>query len=1203
MPERCPSRLLLPLVVIAGCYAVPPQAQAARSTYRADPEYLIDTWEAEDGLPENSATAITFGADGFLWFGTWNGLVRFDGLELTVYDPKNAPGLPGPAIIHLHTDRRGRIWASTGNGLAVREGSTWRPCGTNEGWAGTYVRTFADHPDGEVLFTTFDGHVLESVGSRFRELPRPPGESGEGYFGMVDAGRTWVLQNRFFGYLNEAEWISARVLPRDIPRAEVSCAVAQGGGFWALFGKKLLRFRGQQEVRDIDLPQSLGGIWSMMEDSRSNLWFSRFDHGLSRRAPDGRIRHWNNLNGLKTLGVRSVVEDREGNLWVGTSGGGLCRFRPRRAMDVSLGTDLADRHASSIARSADGGLWFAHSNLGLHRHGGDPLSRADVGAPLTTATYGLSVLEDREGRVWYGEKDGIWWRRPLGAFERVPVPWSGDAYVRSLFEDTKGRIWMGGSRGVARYDGESFQVYGLDGGVPRSDRVAFAEDRQGVFWLATDDGLHQFRQERFTEIRTSDGANIAGVLCMLPEADGTLWLGTRTEGLWRWKDAKLDRLGPTKGFPVGSVHGMVDDGLGNLWMPSQRGIVRVSRVDLHAAADGRLARLDWILIDRSDGLPSAECSISQPCGARDASGRLWFATQRGVAVIHPGTVRPNPVAPDVHILRLDFHLPGSAASRQGAGATVDVAELTASRVRHEAPFPGRLRLPPGSFGLEISYSAPSFTAPERVRFQTRLDGISQQWDDVGSQRLVRFSHLPPGEYQFRVRAANDDGLWNDAGTAVAFTVLPYYWQTQPFRVALGLLLAVAGASLVWWRTRARRRLELEEMARLQRRTADRERADKKFLLTVEASPNGILLADPEGRIVLVNARTEQYFGYARSDLIGQPVDLLLPDRPRIAAVENAVPEPSAYPSRAPGPSREWVGRRKDGSEFPVDLATSAIETVEERLVLMAITDITDRKRAEEAQARQRNELAHMARVTMLGELAGSIAHELNQPLTSILSNAQAAQRFLAGPNPDIDELRAILQDIVDEDQRAGEIIRRLRGLLRKGEEQHHHLDPTLLVQEVLRLIRSDLLNQGVTAQVEFSPDTPRILGDRVQLQQVLLNLLMNACEAMASLPRSERRFVLRTVRNPDGALYLVVSDSGPGIPEDRLEQVFAPFYTTKSSGMGIGLSVCRTIVSAHRGRLWATRGFGGGAVFHLLLPATGEFPQDPGTAVTEAHRL
>ncbi|MCC6679851.1 MAG: PAS domain-containing protein [Phycisphaeraceae bacterium] len=246
-------------------------------------------------------------------------------------------------------------------------------------------------------------------------------------------------------------------------------------------------------------------------------------------------------------------------------------------------------------------------------------------------------------------------------------------------------------------------------------------------------------------------------------------------------------------------------------------------------------------------------------------------------------------------------------------------------------------------------------------------------------------------------------------------------------------------------------------------------------------------------------------------------------------------------------------------------------------------DITERQRAELELATQRDELAHLSRVTMLGELSGSLAHELNQPLASILSNAQAAQRFLARENPDLVEVGDILRDIVGEDRRAGEIIFRLRTLLRKGEVDHQPLDIDALIQDSLRLIRSDLINHSVTCVTECAVSPKMIWGDRVQLQQVLINLVMNACDAMTEIARSERRLVVRSFCE-GGSCRIQVVDSGTGVPEDELESVFEAFFTTKSHGMGLGLSVCRTIVSAHQGRLWASNNPDRGLTMHIELP-------------------
>lgn len=238
-------------------------------------------------------------------------------------------------------------------------------------------------------------------------------------------------------------------------------------------------------------------------------------------------------------------------------------------------------------------------------------------------------------------------------------------------------------------------------------------------------------------------------------------------------------------------------------------------------------------------------------------------------------------------------------------------------------------------------------------------------------------------------------------------------------------------------------------------------------------------------------------------------------------------------------------------------------------------------------ARQREQLAHLSRVALLGELSGSLAHELKQPLTAILSNAQAAQRFLAEGGDRLDEVRQILADIASEDKRAGEVIQRLRVLFQKGQAQVQPIDLAEVAGEALALARSDLVLHGVAAKAELPPNLPAAMGDRIQIQQVILNLVANACEAMDSAGGSERRIVLRASRADGAGLELSVSDSGAGLPEGAETKLFEPFFTTKSDGVGLGLSVCRTIIDAHGGRLWATRNPEGGATLHFTLPTAG----------------
>jgi signal transduction histidine kinase len=253
--------------------------------------------------------------------------------------------------------------------------------------------------------------------------------------------------------------------------------------------------------------------------------------------------------------------------------------------------------------------------------------------------------------------------------------------------------------------------------------------------------------------------------------------------------------------------------------------------------------------------------------------------------------------------------------------------------------------------------------------------------------------------------------------------------------------------------------------------------------------------------------------------------------------------------------------------------------------------------AEREIAVQRDELAHLSRVTVLGELSGSIAHELNQPLSAIMSNAQAALHFLDQPATGLNDVREILKDIVDADRRASDVITRLRLLFTKGKVVYTPLPPAEVIREVQRLLRCDLLKHGVTVRELIADDLPAVRGDRVQLQQVLINLVRNACEAMSAVRPGDRRLTVRAERKPDGEGLLVsVTDNGSGITPEGMEQVFKPFFSTKPEGMGLGLAVCQTIVSAHGGRLWAEHADGGGTRFFLALPAAdadGNTPSEP----------
>ncbi len=249
-----------------------------------------------------------------------------------------------------------------------------------------------------------------------------------------------------------------------------------------------------------------------------------------------------------------------------------------------------------------------------------------------------------------------------------------------------------------------------------------------------------------------------------------------------------------------------------------------------------------------------------------------------------------------------------------------------------------------------------------------------------------------------------------------------------------------------------------------------------------------------------------------------------------------------------------------------------------------VLDITQRKQAELEAQEHRSEVARLTRAASLGELSSALAHELNQPLAAILYNAQAAQLFLTRGRFDLEEFRHILGDIVTDNQRASEVIRRLRALLTKGEFQPQLLDANELIRDVLKLMNHDLTAREVGVVTEFAADLPSIRGDRVQLQQVLINLILNAGDAMSQPPQNVRTLTLGSCRAPGAGVEISVADTGGGIPQGAEEKIFEPYHTTKAQGLGLGLSLSRSIVFAHGGRMWAENRAAGGAVFHCIIP-------------------
>src|SRR6266436_3515196 len=369
---------------------------------------------------------------------------------------------------------------------------------------------------------------------------------------------------------------------------------------------------------------------------------------------------------------------------------------------------------------------------------------------------------------------------------------------------------------------------------------------------------------------------------------------------------------------------------------------------------------------------------------------------------------------------------------------------------------------------------------------------------------------------------------------------------------------------------------------------ERKRAEEKFLLVLNAAPNAMIMVDSAGAISFANVPAGTVFGYSLDELIGRRIDTLIPERFRDRHVgyrDGFLSEPS---TRAMGAGRDLFGRRKDGSEFPVEVGLNPIHTTEGLFVLASVIDITARKQAELEHQLQNMELARVGRVAVMGELAASLAHEVNNPVGAIVANASAGQRLVAAGKIGTEELTELLADIVADGRRAGEVIQGVRNMVRKGEARRSLIPIGDTIRQLLRIVHTEAIGREVKVTAKVGPDAGQVWGDPVQILQVLLNLALNALEAMSAMPPDARRLFIRAGRDGNGDILVSVRDTGPGFPGETAEKLFEPFFSTKSDGTGMGLAISRSIIEAHGGTLLGENCDGGGACFTVRLPQAKE---------------
>lgn len=740
---------------------------------KAPSQYRHDVWGLDEGLPQSSVMAILESRDGYLWLGTQEGLVRFDGLYFTVFDRQNTPQMRDQVVGALAEDDDGVIWAGTEDGLLRVDGGdiTWVD---HPEVAGKTVRVLFSQ--GQDLWVEAARQLYRLREGRFTAVaPFDEGGILDGAaiwsLSAAPGGGLWVATASGLALLEDGEISTLYTAADGLPGDRVYCVSrTRGGQFYAGTRRGLARWsEGRFEV--------LGGgefpdapIYDLMEDSHGNLWIGTNGLGLHRLDPSGRVQAFAGESGRSPRLIRVLHEDREGGLLIGTSGSGLHRLGDGTFTTWSLEEGMPGEKVYTVLEDRSGSLWVGTFGQGLFRVQGT-LREHFTQADGLAHDLVWSLMEDRDGMLWVGTYGGgISRRLPDGRWQTLGAEQGlGDVFIRQLFEDSRGDVWVGTRRGLFRYRDGRFERIGEEHGVLDRGIQVFLDDREAGFWMGAHSGsLYRFVDGGVQRWGPEDGLDHGIPYALHQDTDGVLWIGT-SKGLVRFDDGEIAFFDSRRGLRDNLVYTVLEDEDGYFWMGSNKGIYRVRRSRLNDLAAGRIPDGGGRMFHTADGMKSRETNGgAQPAAWKRRDGRLIFSTVKGFVEVDPTRVQRTP------------------SIERAVIESVEVDERSLDLRQ------SNLAIAAGNERLTVRFAATNFYSPRDIHFRYRLEGYDHDWIDAGTERSAVYTRLPPGRYVMAVSARLSDGPWTEPAR-LALEQQPQFHQTVEFS---GLVILLLGLSIL-----------------------------------------------------------------------------------------------------------------------------------------------------------------------------------------------------------------------------------------------------------------------------------------------------------------------------------------------------------------------------------------------------------------------
>ena len=766
----------------------------------ASGDFVVRGWQAEDGLPESTVSAICQTRDGYIWLGTYGGVVRFDGVQFTLLNHDNAPELHDDNISCLFETEDGTLWIGHGTGELTRlVRGRLEPVRIPNRHDSARLMAFATDESGD-LWAFTGGGILYRIRDGLKVEATLGGATGIALLARTSQGRIWVSRRGQLSLLEHGRLNLEEPAQMGVSGYVHGLCASRDGGLWVLCEQRLRKWKDRAWVADLgDVPWGMALVETFVETRTGWLVAGTASSGLfclPLQAP-AQTLHFCRTNLFSTDWIIAAYEDHEGGLWVGTGGGGLQLLRPKRVHTAAPPDQWCGRAVLTVCPGRDGSLWVGTEGAGLYHYNYLKDIWRNFGDLEHLHLFVWSVAEDAMGDVWAGTWSGGLFVLRSNLVQSVPIVPGAPPPITALLPSARAVSGSEPPSVCSAYQDGQTNWFGSDLSPALWNVRAVVEDREGNFWFGSGgNGIGCLQPDgKLRHFAKRDGLASDFVQCFYTAPDGALWVGTSGAGLCRYKEGRFATIGRAQGLPHGHICTILEDGLGFLWLSSRGGIFRVAKADLDRCADGLTTEVSCLACGLGDGMPTLACSAGlQPAGCKTPDGRLWFPTAKGLVVVDPRQVKRDSVPPPVVVeaVLLDDH--------PVMGATAPQAEVV---------------VPPGRHRLEFQYAGLSFTAPERVRYKYRMADLEPEWVDAGNKRSATYSHVPAGRYRFQVIACSSDGLWNEIGASIAVRVRPFFWQTLWFRL-LGAAALLSGTAVVVWyvgRRRLHRRLEISERQR------------------------------------------------------------------------------------------------------------------------------------------------------------------------------------------------------------------------------------------------------------------------------------------------------------------------------------------------------------------------------------------------------